>query len=194
MSQPGVRSSAPISLFSLIGIVLFVVTLAVGGAAFFYQGVLKNQITESEATLNQAKEAFDPELINEIVRLDTRIETAKTLLAGHTSVTPLFDYISTITLQTVRFRNFSFAYLAPDKIIVTMQGQGQSYASVALQSDLLDEQKYLRETSVGDMSLEPTGLVSFSVSTVIDPVLLSYDQSINPMTSTSSPLTIPQTP
>lgn len=187
MSQSGVRSSAPINLFSLIGTVLFIATLALGGGAYFYQSVLEKQIAENKASLDLAKDAFDPQLINQIVRLDTRIETTKKLLASHISVTPLFDYISTITLKSVRFRNFSFAYLAPDKVVVTMQGQGQGYASVALQSDLLNQQKYLRETVVGDMNLEPTGLVSFSVSTIIDPILVSYNNVINPVSASSSP-------
>jgi hypothetical protein len=182
----GVRTKTPINLFSLIGVVLFLATLGVGGAAFFYQSVLDKQIAENKATLDRAKGAFEPELINQIVRLDTRIQNTKKLLSTHISVTPLFDYISSITLKTVRFRNFSFAYLASDKIVVTMQGQGQSYASVALQSDLLNQQKYLKDTVIGDMSLEPTGFVSFSVSTIIDPIITSYSHALNPSGASTS--------
>jgi hypothetical protein len=179
VNQTSTRSAEPINLFSLIATILFVVSLALGGGAYFYQNLIGKQIESSRATLERAKGAFEPELINQIVRLDNRIETAKNLLNGHIAVTPLFDFVSSVTLTSVRFKDFSFNYLSPDKILVTMNGQGQSYASVALQSDLFNEQKYLSETLVEDMTLDPSGLVNFSVSTVISPDLLSYREALS---------------
>jgi hypothetical protein len=172
------RTSAPINLFSLLSTILFIVVIFLGGGVFFYKSILADQIGKNKEVLERAKDAFEPELIEQIIRLDSRIETSKKLLSSHLALTPFFDFLSTVTLRTVRFRDFSFAYLAPDKIMVEMKGEAQSYASVALQSDLLNSQKFLKDTVVGDMSLEPTGTVSFRVTSVIDPSLVSYAQSL----------------
>ncbi|MBX4209564.1 hypothetical protein KW799_02655 [Candidatus Parcubacteria bacterium] len=168
------RPSSPIGLFSLLATIIFLVALALSGGAYFYQGVLKKQIAEGKASLDRAKGAFEPELINQIIRLDTRLETGKNLLASHIAITPFLDFLSTVTLKSVRFKDFNFSYLSPDKITVTMKGQAQSYAAVALQSDLLNAQKQLKNAILSDMALEPTGNVGFSLTATIDPGLVSF--------------------
>lgn len=184
VSQGKSGGPSTINLFSFVATVIFIVTAALAGSAYAYKSYIQKQIEVDAATLDRARGAFEPELISQLVRLDTRIEAAQQLLRNHLAVTPFFTYLSTITLQTVRFRDFNFTYLDSDKVGVTMRGQAQSYASVALQSDLLDEQKLLRDTLISDISLESTGTISFSVSTTIDPSLVSYDTVIAPTTQT----------
>lgn len=180
------RSSGPINLFSLLGTVLFVAALALSAGVFFYQKLLVKQIEQSQVSLERAKDDFDPETINEIIRFDTRIETGKKLIASHVAVTPFFDYLSSITLRTVRFRDFNFTYLGPDNILVEMKGLAQGYATVALQSDLLNEQKLLKDPIIGDMSLESTGNISFGVSAKVDPSLFSYERALGAGTTGTS--------
>jgi len=174
-------TSAPstINLFSLLTTVIFIIALALTGGVYFYRGVVQKQITDDKASLDRAKGAFEPDLINQIIRLDTRIETSKQLLASHLSITPFFDFLSGVTLKTVRFKDFDFVYLSKDKIQVTMKGQAQSYAAVALESDLLSSQKVLKNTILSDMTLDPTGTVSFNLTTLIDPALVSYSATPN---------------
>lgn len=169
-------SGAPstINLFSLLATVLFIIAIALSGGVYFYQGIVQKQIDNASASLDRAKAAFEPDTINQIVRLDTRIETGKKLLASHISITPFFDLLSSITLKSVRYKDFSFSYAAADKISVSMKGQATSYAAVALESDLLNTQKRLKNTILTDMTLEPAGTVSFNVSTIIDQGLLAY--------------------
>jgi hypothetical protein len=180
------RATSSVNLFSLLGTVLFIASVALSAGAFFYQGLLTKQIATNKATLERAKDAFEPELINQIIRLDTRIETGKKLLGTHLAVTPFFDFLSSITLRSVRFRDFSFSYLAADKIVVAMKGQAQSYASVALQSDVFSAQKSIKNTLLSDMALDPTGTVTFSVSTTINPSLVSYETSVSGGSATST--------
>ena len=171
------RAASSINLFSLISTLLFIAAVGLSAGAFFYQKLVVKQVEANKQTLERAKGAFDPDLIHEIVRLDSRIETGKKLLSSHVAVTPLFDYISSITLQSVRFKDFSFGYLAPDKIGVSMKGQAASYSAVALQSDILNAQKRLSGTLLTDMALEAQGTVAFNLTTNIDPALLSNQQT-----------------
>ncbi|MEN9621946.1 MAG: hypothetical protein RLZZ67_380 [Candidatus Parcubacteria bacterium] len=197
MSQPG-RESAPINLFSLLSTVVFIVVLALSGGAFFYKQYVVKQIDVNKTTFDRAKNAFEPDTVKKITRLDTRLEVGKKLLASHIAVTPFFDFLSSVTLKTVRFKDFSFAYLAKDKIQVSMKGQAQNYAAVALQSDLFDDQKQLKNTIVSGMALEAAGTVVFSVSTTLDPALLSYASAIGVVVpevkKTTGTSTAPTTP
>ncbi len=173
------RTTSTISLLALLAIVLFIITIALSGGVFFYQKILDQQITADKASLDRAKGAFEPDIINQILRLDTRLNTGKQLLASHLAVTPFFAFLSSVTLKTVRFRDFNFADAGPGKIDVVMKGQATSYAAVALESDLLNSQKKLSNTQISDLSLDPTGTVSFSVSTVLDPSLVTYADQIS---------------
>ncbi len=190
----GTRAPSTINLFSLLATVIFIVAIALSVGVYFYRGVLEKQIASSAASLDRARAAFEPDTINQIIRLDTRIETGKSLLKSHVAVTPLFDFLSAATLKSVRFRDFNFSYLAPDKIGVTMKGQAASYAAVALESDLLNSKKQLKNTILSDMALDAQGTVTFGVSTTIDPSLLSYAPTVTSAAPASAPAAAPSVP
>ncbi|HEY9480661.1 MAG TPA: hypothetical protein VIR98_00310 [Candidatus Paceibacterota bacterium] len=176
MAAPG-RTTASIALFPLLAWTLFIVAVALSGAAYLYKGLVDKQIADDKASLERAKDAFDPGLIDQLIRLDSRLTTGKTLLGSHLAVTPLFDFISSITLRSVRFKDFDFAYLAPDKIKLSMKGEALSYAAVALQSDVFSAQKGLSDTLLSDMALDPSGMVTFSVTTLVSPSIVTYNAS-----------------
>lgn len=184
------RDVSPINLFSLLATIVFITAFATSGGMFFYKQLIEKQITQSKTDFERAKGAFEPEIVNKISRLNSRIETGKNLLDNHIAVTPFFEYLSTITLKNVRFKDFGFSYLAKDKVQVSMKGQAQNYAAVALQSDLFNAQKSLKNTMVGDLSLEASGIVAFSVSTTIDPSVFVYASSVNDSVNKAS--TTPQ--
>jgi hypothetical protein len=185
VATPG-RAASSISLFALLSTVIFIVAVALSGGVFFYKGILAKQITDDKATLDRARAAFEPQLVDQIIRLDSRIETSKTLLKNHVAVTPFFDLLSSITLRSVRFKDFSFNFLAPDKIQVAMKGQAQSYAAVALQSDVFSAQKAISNTLLSDLSLDQTGAVTFNVSTSVDPNIVSYKNSVSGQAASST--------
>ncbi len=173
------KVATPISLFSLIATIFFIVGLVLTGGMFFYKQLVLKQIEASKEELDDAKGAFEPEVIKDLVRLDSRLTAGNSLLENHVAVTPLFDFLSSVTLRSVRFKDFTFTYLASDKIQVQMKGQAQNYASVALQADLLSEQTSLTDTVLSDMTLEPAGTISFNVTTTVNPSLVSYSSIVS---------------
>lgn len=175
------KVAAPINLFSLIATIFFVFALILTGGVFFYKQFVIKQIEVNKQALEAAKGAFEPEVIKDLIRLDSRLEAGKSLIENHVAVTPLFDFLSSVTLKSVRFKDFTFAYLASDRIQVQMKGQAQNYASVALQADLFSEQPSLRDTVLSDMTLEPTGTISFNVVTTVDPSVVSYSALFAPV-------------
>lgn len=172
------KVATPISLFSLIATIFFIIGIVLTGGMFFYKQLVLKQIETGKTELNAAKGAFEPEVIKDLVRIDSRLTAGNALLTNHVAVTPLFDFLSSVTLRSVRFKDFTFTYLASDKIQVQMKGQAQNYASVALQADLLSEQTSLTGTVLSDMTLEPTGTISFNVVTTVNPSLVSYSSIV----------------
>ncbi len=170
-----------VNLFVLTATIIFLVAMSATGATFFYERLVRSQIEQDKESLNKAREAFDPELINKIVRLDNRINTSKKLLEDHIAASYFFDLLEKTTLKTVRFKDFSIEYLSKDKITVSMKGQAQGFVAVALQSDKFSSDSLFKNTIIGDIALEPAGTVSFSVISSVDPSVLSYVSNMNPV-------------
>lgn len=174
----GIGTPSSINLFSVIAITIFLVGVVLSAGVFFYSRLLDNQIVMEKQSLDRAKDAFEPELIEQIVRMDSRIETSKKLIASHTILSPFFNLLSNLTLRSIRFKDFLFSYSAADNIKVEMKGEAESYTAIALEADLFGSQKYLKDTVVSDLALEPNGNVSFKIMSKIDKNLVSYSEAV----------------
>lgn len=178
--QP-VTSEAPhhasaASLFFLFAFIIFMASLACAGGVFIYSGIIKNNINEGKSQLTLNKNAFDPNTINQITRLNDRINAADYLLKRHKSVSTLFSVLSNATLVNVRFSDFNYAGV-DDKITLSMKGQASSYETVALQAKEFTNpnlKNVFRSPLFGDLTLDTQGNVSFSFSTNVDPLLVDY--------------------
>ena len=154
-------------------VIVFIIVILAAVGVFLYTELLERNITRKEAALAQAREAFEPQLIEELARLDARVDSAEALLSGHIAPTQLFGLIESITLQTVRFNTLSFAEEV-DGYVLGLSGEAQSFASVALQSDVLGESRLIQEPVVSGLSLGSSGRVNFTVSAKVDPSLFVY--------------------
>jgi len=180
------------SLLFLISLILFLGSVALAGGVFLYKQYLKQAIQSNAASLERARAAFEPALIQELRRLDSRIITANTLLATHVSPTELFAFLSTATLEDVRFQDFTYSVTAPDKINLNMKGQAKSFAAVVLQSDSFAKSHQLRDPIFSNLNLDSGGNVVFDFTSLVEPTLVSYARSldrvlggnVNPATTT----------
>jgi hypothetical protein len=178
--QP-VTSDAPhhasaTSLFFLFGFIIFMASIAAAGGVFIYGQIVKKNIDNGTSQLTLNRNAFDPNTINEITRLNDRINAATYLLQNHKSVSTLFLVLGNATLKNVRFNDFNYTGVG-DKISLTMKGQATSYETVALQAKAFTDpslKNVFRSPLFGDLTLDTLGNVSFSFSTGIDPLLVDY--------------------
>ncbi len=164
------------SLFFLLSFIAFMASVAAAGGVFIYAQVVNKSIQAGTNQLTLNKNAFDPNTISELTRLNDRINAAETLLKKHKSVSTLFLVLANSTLRNVRFNDFSYAG-TDDKISLTMKGQATSYETVALQSKEFtnpDLKNVFRSPLFGDLTLDNQGNVSFTFSTNIDPLLVDY--------------------
>lgn len=180
------RSNSSISIFLLLSIVLFLVSLGLGGWIFIQKDMLIKNIKSAEDVIRSNQSAFELDTIESMIRLDSRIKIAKDLLASHVSISPIFSFLEDKTLKSVRFKTFAFSSAGKDEsgaasIKVTMTGQARDFKTVALQAEEFGNINYrniIKNPVFSDLNLTSDGSVSFSASMSVVPSFLSYSKKI----------------
>lgn len=161
------------SILLTVGVVLLVLSLLSAGGVLLYTKYLDSALASKKETLQKQKAEFAPELIRDMARLDRKLEIGKLLLQEHVSVTGIFELLQDLTLKTVRFTNLTYTQ-SKDGITLNLQGEGQSFTSVALQSDEFGESNALSEAIFSNFQLNERGNVNFTVTAIVDPKVVSF--------------------
>jgi len=163
----------------LMGIsgVIFILSVLSAGTVFLYNRYLISEIDSMAGVLEREKGSLEKEIIIELSRIDERMESSKKILDEHMTLAPLFELLEQNTLQAVRFGQLSF-YPEDDGWVLTMSGTANSYATIALQSDIFGENNNMSELIFSNLGVGSDGGVVFDVSVKIDSRLLSYRNSL----------------
>jgi hypothetical protein len=182
------------SLFMTISTILFVISLAGAGGAYFYNQYLISAQSGYENDLVARKQQFNIDLIGQLKGESTKIDLAENLLRNHLALSQIFPIISTMTIEDVRFMSMDLSTptSASDGIKVSMNGYGTSFSAVAFQSDVLNQldQYGLRTVVKNPILSSPArganGSVSFGFTATIDSASLSYEKSVSPASAAST--------
>ena len=165
------RGGGVLFTFSLV---IFLLTFAGWGAVFGYNLLLEKTIEEKSILLEQERVAFEPSLIEELLRLDERFTVAESLLQAHLAPSVLFEILSRNTLRTVQFNELTYTWLPDGRVALSMNGTARNFASLALQADAFDLESAIRNPIFSDFGLDEFGNVTFVVESEINPLALSY--------------------
>lgn len=176
-------------LFPFLASMLFVVALIASVSVFAYEKYLSGQIAKMDQDLSAARTAIQPELINQLVRSDKRIISATELVANHVTVSSFFELLQTITLQNLQFTAFSFGSAEGGSLTITMKGEARTYATVALQAKIFNDNENFINPQFSNLDLNDKGDVVFSFRSQINPKLISYTEKLN--AGSPSPTTAP---
>jgi len=165
-------------LFFFISVIIFILSVLGSIGIIAYKKVVEQGIENKAGSLERAKEAFDPNLIESLSRLDNRIESSKELLNSHIAISPIFSLLEDLTLKNVEFDQFEFRAEDSGLMTLLMSGQAKDYATVVLQSDTFGQSKSLRDQIFSDVNLNKFGNVGFSFRAVVDPSLVSYKNNV----------------
>ena len=182
--------SSRFGLFFLVGLLIFIASLIAAGSAFLYQQYLQTALSSKSKSLALSEGAYDPSVINDLMRLDTRINQSRLLLSKHAAPSALFDFLSAQTLQNVSFKDFSYVLNSDGSATIGMTGNADSFATVALQSDQFGASKSLKNVVFSNIAVGDKGGINFAVSATVIPDLLLYKNSFN-NAGTVVPTTVP---
>lgn len=172
------RGGGGAGLLFFIALFIFIASVVAAGAAFAYQNILRSSIADKTASLAKAEGAFDAATIQDLVRMDSRINNASTLLQKHVAPSAIFAFLAQQTLQNVQLTSFAYTLSNDNSASVVMAGVARSFSTVALQSDQFGASKLLRNIVFSDIKVAPGGAVTFSVSATIDPALINYAKNL----------------
>ena len=192
-------SSAPLErkikgegLLTFMAGLIFIISIILAIGIFGYKFYLKYSIDKMGADLENARTTIQPEIIDELTHLDNRLMATQELIAKHEILTPIYEFLESATIKTVRFNDFRFSN-TENGLELSMTGEARGYAALAFQADLFSQSKSLKNPIFSNLSLNSRGDVSFSFHVIIDPELLSYKRTIvdkptetKPNTETSS--------
>lgn len=172
------QSGSGMSILFLLALIIFAGVIALAIGVFLYQQFLLQNIEKKKSSLERARDAFEPALIAEISRLDTRIESAQDVMNKHKAASLFFDLLEKSTLANIQFENLNYRVVENDRISVSMRGKALNFSSVALQSDVFGESKFIQEPIFSNMNLNKKGEVIFDFMAFIEPKLILYGNTV----------------
>ena len=191
-----------ISLFLTISIIVFVISIGAAIFAYAWQDVLNSEQNQYKDTLAKDQDQFNTSLINTLTQANTKINIAKSLIQNHLAVSEIFNIIGQLTIASVEWKSFTFTAPAAsgssagggtdNDISISMQGETDSYYSVAYQSDVFGQSsefgtnKVIKNPVLSNLSVGSDGKVDFSFTAMVDPSELSYVDELSGQSATSS--------
>lgn len=172
-------------LLILLAVVGLVASVALAAGVFLYLQYLQTTSASKLEQLNRAKEAFEPSLIQELTRLDDRMQAAEIVLKNHIAPTLFFRLLEQLTLQTVSFANLDFQAIDPQNITIRMDGVAKSVNSIALQADYLSKSGNIVSPIFSNVNRGGDGIL-FNLSAIINPLALRYSQAAGVAVPTSN--------
>ncbi len=189
ITSTGQVRSGGMGLLLLVSIIIFLVSLGLGGYVLLEKNILIQKITADQATIETNKSGLvsDSITVESLLQLNSRINVAKVLLAKHVAISPVFNFLQTATLKSVRFKNFTFSAASKNtdgttKISVQMSGVAKDWETVASQADEFgktDYNKIITEPKISNLGLNADGSVSFTFTAYVTTDYLMYGNNIN---------------
>ncbi len=177
---PKTRLTAPsyrqkgVGLFFILGSIILVISLGLLAAIYFYRQSLQKDIDGLSASLERARAAFEPQLINELSGLNNSIDASTELFSRHQAVSNIFKIIESSTLPNVAFSNFNYKISSGGNSVVSMTGEATSYTQVAIQAKIFRDNDAIDQVSFSNLSLKEAGRVSFNLQLVFKSSSLIY--------------------
>lgn len=197
--SPTASSRGGMGLFTLISFVLLLLSVLAAGGAFTYKTILQNHLygkcadqdqlqpnTDSLGfsgevnrkcglylSLDDMRRRLDSDRLSRMERLDTKMKLATEVLQSHMTLIPLFDFLSTSTLKTVRFSKFS-----TEKGEVSLEGSASGYEDIAVESNILNRMPEVSDALFSDLNIDQKGNVTFKLKFRVDASRLKYVPAI----------------
>jgi hypothetical protein len=173
-------------LIPYIANIIFVLALVASVLVFAYSKYLDNQISKMSESLTVARQALEPDLINQLASSDKRIIAGNELILNHKSLSGFFDLLESITLKNLRFTSFAYSPGTGGAATVTLKGQAQTYGALALQAKIFGQDENFINPMFSNLDLDDKGNVIFTFKSDLNPKAISYVSLLQGGTNSAS--------
>lgn len=164
-------------LFTLVAFVIFITMIVVAVGTFLYKIKLENDIQTQREQIKTASESIDKEFLDEILRLDTRVNSVKRLLDNHLAPSKIFPILEENTYKTLKFNNLSYSINGRD-VVLSGSGIAAGFPTIVLQSDAYGDAG-LRDVIFSGLGETNGGLVTFSFSAKMGLDKIEYKSGVS---------------
>ena len=179
------------SIFMIIGVIVFVASVAGAVLSFVGKDFLISSQDKLKLDLKERENHFDKVTISKLEKASVKIGLAKELLDKHSAVSEVFNIIAGLTIEGVYFKGMEL--VATDDPMnsngklykINMKGLANSYSSVAWQSDVFGRSsrygtnKTLIDPVLSNLSVDDQGNVSFDFTANISQSDISYSKVLD---------------
>lgn len=163
---------------AMLALILFVLSVAASGAIFLYTKTLETSIDKKTEMLQRAREAFQPALIKELVRLDARMRSADEILSAHVAPSTLFTLLEQTTLRNVQMTRYSYELDQSNVPQIEFEGVTDSLASVSLQADVYKGNQFIQNPAMSRLNVNGEDDIVFTGTASLDDRLLSFQELV----------------
>ena len=175
--ETSVYKPKTISVFSIICVVVFMASVLVSGFIFVSISREKNKINKINEELALAKQAFEPEVVKELITISNQMASVKDLINKHIAVSNLFYLIESITIKNISFNSFRFER-GQNGINVSLEGEALSYGHASKQAGIFTETGFIKDVSFSSLKLTDLGTVQINMEMQVDTSSISYTEAI----------------
>lgn len=197
--QNGVpRAAVGTSILMFFAVIVFVGSLVWAGASYVGVGYYKKLTSDYQKDLKANQDRFNTPLIQDLSRANQKIDMAKLLLSNHVAVSEAFNIIAALTVEKVKFSEFTFT--APNiyekqmqqapagnsnnplMYEINMKGIADGFNSIAFQSEIFGKStkygtnKVVKNPILSDLAVDLDGNVTFNFSAQIAMPDISYEK------------------
>ncbi len=187
-SSPAARKQKS-SILMTLATILFLLSLVAAVGSYGWKYYLISAQADYKKQLNQRKEQFNLDLIEQLKQVNIKITLARQLMSNHVALSQIFDIVSRLTAEKVRFFDMDVSAtqlegVSNSEYKISLRGNGINYSTVAFQSDVLAQleqlglRKIVKNPILSDPSQDDKGTVSFNFSASIDPKSVSYEKLV----------------
>jgi hypothetical protein len=168
-------SKKKLGLSGVLVILTLVVSLLGAGGVYAYKSILNTDIQNLETQLVEAEKNLDTKSINEMAQFEKKTKVIDDIIKKHQVISNFLTTLSSSTVSTIQFTEFSYANIKEDELSVSLHGKAADYSSVALQENVFYQNKYFKTIDFSGLTLADDGKVSFDVKMSVDPQISVYN-------------------
>ena len=187
-------------VFGFFSYIVLGVIFAVAIGVFFYGRILASDLATKDAALAKAEAAIDPATVESFVQLRDRLNSSRTLLGNHVALSGFFSALETLLPSTVRFTSLHIVVDTAKTTTVEGTGVSKNFNALSAASNAFADDGRIKDVIFSKMNINKDSSVSFDFSATLDPKILAFSPSAEPVmpsvipTATSTTVSTTTTP
>lgn len=168
------KKTSPLSVLALF---LLILSILGAGGIYFYKSMIKKEIQDLQSQLAKAEEGVDKESIDEMSKFAEKLQIIEGIVNKHQVVSNFLAQLASSTVSTVYFTEFNYSGVTND-LVVKLHGKASDYASIALQEEVFNKNKFFKSLNFSNLTLAEDGQVAFDLMIEVDPQVAIYSPNL----------------